>query len=201
MTGQDIIDKFNLFVDDQSELSSSEELDLLNDKYYTVCDDRDWEWLKATYTGTSSASVAYVALPTTFKKLSPNKDNKSVVFVGTDYSEYQVIPFSSRRDYRDQDGFCYLDMVNRRLYFTLQPTAAEAIEYDYISKPTALTVSTEPIITTERFGTMLAHAMATEFPSIEQSNKLTSYQSDYAKFYADTLHDLALEDALIKLSI
>lgn len=201
MLGQAIIDKFNLFVDDQSELSSSEELDLLNDKYYTVCDDRDWEWLKTSFTGTTSISVAYIALPTDFKKLSVNKDNVSVVFVGTDYQEYKVIPFSSRRDYRDQDGFCYLDMVNNRLYFTLQPTSAKAVEYDYIKRPTALTLVTAPLITTDRFGTMLAHAMATEFPSIEQSNKLTSYQSDYAKFYADALHDLALEDALIKLSI
>jgi hypothetical protein len=43
---------------------------LLNDVYGDICDDRDWEWLKATATGTTSTTVPYIALPADFKKMT-----------------------------------------------------------------------------------------------------------------------------------
>lgn len=201
MIASDIISRFELQIDDASELSSDESLALANEIYSDICNDRDWEWLKATATGTTSITVPYIALPSNFKQIIPNKDNRAVVFVGSDYSEYEVVPFSSRRDYRDQDGFCYLDMVNRRLYFTLQPTAAEAIEYDYITLPTALTTSTEPIVTTDQFGNLVAYGMAAKFNPIEQTDKTVSYQKENRIEYLRILSDLALEDANIKLRI
>ncbi len=201
MITSDIISRFELQVDDASELSSDESLALAQEIYDDVCNDRPWEWLKTTATDTTSTSVAYVALPSDFKEISPNKDNRAVVFVGDDYSEYEVVPFSARRDYRDQDGFCYLDMVNRRLYFTLQPTAAEAIEYDYIKIPTALTASTAPVVTTSQFGNLIAYGMAAKFNPIEQSEKDKSYMKENRTEYLRLLSDLALEDANIKLRL
>lgn len=201
MTGTNIIARFRLQVDDDSTLSTDEELALANEIYSDVCSNRDWEWLKATATGTTSTSVAYIALPANFKYILPNKDNIAVVFVGTGYREYKVIPFSSRRDYRDQDGFCYLDMVNRRLYFTKQPVAAEAIEYDYITNPTALALGTEPVVTTEQFGKLIAYGMAAKFNPMEQTEKSMSYQRENQAEYLKILSDFALEDANIKLSI
>lgn len=199
MTGQQIIDKFLLDVDDSSELSDDEVLDLLNDVYTDICDDRDWEWLKKTVTDTTSTSVPYVSLPSDFKKLVANKDNESIVFVGSDYSEYKVIPFSSRRDYRDQDGFCYIDIPNQRLVFTLQPTSVKTIEYDYIFVPVAITVSTSPIFRSA-FHKAIAFGMCARFPAIEQSNKSTSYGNEYGKMMFDQIQDMAVEDANIKLS-
>jgi hypothetical protein len=201
MITSNIIARFNLQVDDSSELSSDEELALANEVYIDICNDRDWEWLKTTATGTTSISVPYIALPSAFKKLSTNSYNESVVFVGTDYQEYKVIPFSSRRDYRDQDGFCYLDMVNRRLYFTKQPTTAKAIEYDYITEPTALTLSTTPILTTDQFGTLIAYGMAAKFNPIEQTDKAVSYRTENTIEYQKILSDYRIEDSNIKLSI
>ncbi len=133
--------------------------------------------------------------------MSPNKDGRSVVFVGTDFSEYTVVPFSSRRDYRNQNGFCYIDLGTSRLYFTLQPTSAKAVEYDYIKRPAALTLSTAPLVTTDKFGTMLAYGMAAKFNPIEQSEKATSYQRENKAEYLKMLSDHAMEDANIKLSI
>lgn len=196
----DIIAKYNLQVDDQSELSSTEELDLAQDVYEEVCNDRDWEWLKATATGTTSTTVAYIALPSDFKKMSMNKDNISVVFVGSDFQEYIVIPFSSRRDHRDQDGFCYLDMVNNRLYFTLQPTSAKAVEYDYIKVPTALTLSTSPVFRSG-YHNVIAFGMAARFNNIEQTDKSISYQRENQALYRSMISDMAVEDANIKLAL
>ena len=72
MNGQAILNKFYLQVDDSSELSDAEALDLANDVYGDVCDDRAWSWLRATYSGTTSASVPYIALPSDFNIILPN---------------------------------------------------------------------------------------------------------------------------------
>jgi hypothetical protein len=200
MTGEDIILRFELQVDDASELSSDESLALLNQVYSEVQDDRPWEWLKTVASGTTSTSVPYIALPADFKLISPNKDNESVIFVGTDFQEYKVVSFSNRRDYRNQDGFCYIDIPNSRLYFTLQPTAAKAVEYDYIKKAAAITTSTAPLVTTDSFGSMLAYGMAAKFPSIEQADKGTSYATSNQTEFRNRLSDFAVEDANIKLA-
>lgn len=198
---QDILTKFELQVDDTSELSDSEELDLANDVYGDICDDREWEWLKKTATGTTSTSVPYIDLPTDFKTICPNKDNISVVFVGDDYKEYIVIPFSSRRDYRNQDGFCYLDIPNSRLYFTLQPTSAKSIEYDYIRiAPELDVVSSNPLFRVG-FWPIIAYGMAARFNNLEQTDKKVSYQKENTKLFNDTLTSMRFEDANIKLRI
>lgn len=201
MITSEIISRFELQVDDASELSSDESLALANEIYNDIANDRPWEWLKKTATGTTSTSVAYIALPSDFKELSPNKEGKSVIFVGTDYSEYQVVPFSSRRDYRNQDGFCYIDIATSRLYFTLQPTSAKAIEYDYIHRPTALTLSTAPLVTTDQFGNLIAYGMAAKFNPIEQTDKAVSYQRENQGLFLTMLSDHRLEDANIKLGM
>lgn len=200
MTTADIISRFQLQVDDSSELSSSEALALANEVYSDVQNDRPWEWLKSEFSGTQSTSVPYIALPSDFKEIAQNKDNKSVVFVGSDYSEYKVVPFSSRRDYRDQSGFCYIDVPNSRLVFTLQPTSAEAVEFDYIKKADALTSSTEPLVNTDQFGNLIAYGMAAKFNPIEMTDKNASYQKENTVSYLRLLSDLQMEDTNIKLS-
>lgn len=201
MITSDILLRFESQVDDNSELSTDEELALAQEVYDEISNDRPWEWLKTTATGTTSTSVPYIALPADFKELSLNRDNQSVIFVGSDFAEYRVIPFSSRRDYRNLDGYAYIDVPNQRLYFTLQPTSAKAVEYDYIKRPAALTVSTAPLVTTEQFGKLIAYGMAIKFNNIEQSDKSSSYQKENQLQYYNLLSDLRMEDVNIKLSM
>ena len=201
MTTSEILAKFQLQVDDSSELSSSEELDLANDVYGDICDDRDWEWLKSTKTGTLSISLPYVSLPTNFKKIIPNEYNKSYVLVGTSYRPYEVIPFSSRREHRDQDGYCYIDIPNSRLVFTKQPTSTDSYEFDYIIiAPDLDTISSNPLFRAG-FHPIIAYGMAARFNNLEQTDKTNSYQKENQKLFNDTLTSMAIEDANIKLSI
>lgn len=199
MTGDDIISKFNVQVDDASELSDDEELDLLNDVYNDVQNDRPWEWLKTTFSGTTSTSVPYIALPTDFKMISPNLDNETTVFVGTQYTVYQVIGFDQRRDFRNVNGYCYIDIPNQRLVFTLQPTSAQAVEYDYIKIATPITTSSSPLFR-EGYHKVISFGMAAKFPSIEQADKSTSYSPENQREYLRILSDMAIEDANIKLA-
>lgn len=201
MLTSEIVSRFNLQVDDDSELSTEEGVALAQEVYDEVANDRGWEWLKAQGSGNTSTSVPYVALPSDFKELTQNKDDETIVFVGTELDEYKVIPYSSRRDYRDIGGFCYLDIPNSRLVFTLQPTEVKAIEYDYIKIPPLLTSTTEPLVKTTSFGNMIAYGMASRFPSIEGADKGNSYATDNRKEYEKILSDLRLQDANIKVSI
>lgn len=199
LTTEEIIARFNLQVDDASELSSDEELALAQEVYEDICDDRPWEWLKKTATATTSTSVPYITLPTDFKLIAPNSYNRSVVFVGADYQEYVLVPFEQRRNYRDQDGFCYLDMVNKRLYFTKQPISAESVEYDYIMVPPVLTTGTSPLIPNKH--EVISYGMAAKFNPIELTDKTASYRNENIIEYRKMLSDLATNDALLKLNI
>lgn len=200
MTGTEIIAKFGLQVDDTSSLSTAESLALANDIYSEICNDRDWEWLKTSASGTTSVSVPYIALPADFKYIAPNKEGKSVVFVGTNHDEYEVISFADRRNYRNMDGYCYIDVPNSRLVFTLQPTSAKAVEYDYIKVETAIQAGTSPLFRAG-FHKIIAFGMAARFSNIEQTDKGNSYQKENKELYDSVLEEMAIEDAKIKLSI
>lgn len=224
MTWEEIIYRFRLQVDDGSELSSDEELALLNQCYRELQNDRDWEWLITQYTGTQSVSVPYIDLPADFKKLSANYNwitqwfgnawvpigfnwfylpinisNTPVVFVGTQYEPYEVVSFSNRRNHRDQSNVCYIDVPNQRLYFTIQPTTAQSVEYDYIKRAAALTTATEPLFN-DAYHEILAYAMAAKFDPIQLTAKdWMNYMTDNQRQYFALLEQMAVEDANIKL--
>lgn len=200
MIASEIIAKYRLQVDDASELSSAEELDLLNDVYGDISDDRDWEWLKMSFTGVTSISVPYIALPTDFKNVLPNLQNKSVVFIDTDFKVYTIIPSDQRRQYRNQDGYCYIDYPNMRLVFTLQPTSVKSVEYDYIRIAPDLLIGDTPLFRLG-FHPIIAFGMAARFNNLELSEKSTGYQKENYGLYLAQLADMAMQDAKIKLSI
>lgn len=197
-TAQELITKFELQVDDTTELSSSEELALLNKIYTDICSAMAWEFLKKAHTATTSTTVPYIDLPSGFQYITVNSNytssayeaNRPVVFVGTSFTPYQVVSFSDRRQYRNQDGYCYVDIVNNRLYFTLQPTSAQSVEFDYAYLPEALTLTDSPVFPA-RFHDMIPYAMAVEDTIIQQSDKAKSYKSDNEKKYKDSMDDMA----------
>lgn len=194
-TATQIITNFELQVDDTTELSSTEELSILNRVYKHICSLKAWEFLKKVHTGTTSTSLPYIDLPEDFAYLTQNYNYTEtasniaynpVVFVGDSYKPYKVVNFSDRRQYRNQDNVCWIDIVNNRLYFGKQPTTAESVEFDYISDPATLTASDTPLIP-ERFQPMLEYAMAVEDSVIQQSDKAKSYknenQAKYKEYY------------------
>lgn len=196
-TVAEIITDFELYFDDGTALSSAEELNLFNKIYFEVCSDRGWEILRKVYSGTTSTTVPYIALPSDFTQLSTNSNYSTsdypagtpVVFVGTDYTPYQVVSFADRRQYRTQSNVCYIDIVNSRLYFTTQPTTAQSVEFDYIHIPTALTTSDTPIFP-GRFHPLFYHKMLLDQNIIEMSDKAKSYALENnarAKQYMDSM--------------
>lgn len=202
MLTSEIIELFETYLDDTTELSSSEELALANRIYKDICRKRPWEFLKVPATGTLSISVPYVALPADFMYVAENhnftdnsyetEDNQAgkVVFVGTNYQPYRVINYSDRRQYRDIDGYCYIDFANSRLVFTKQPTTASSYEFDYIKTPTDLTLATSPVFPSD-FHPMIAFGMATDGFTIQLFDKARSYAVENQIKYEQYMRDLA----------
>ena len=207
LTAQEIIDLFNLYVDDSSELSTDEELALLNRIYFKVCRQKPWEFLKTEKAGTLSASVPYVTLPDDFLFFSANNqttenttatsatDSDRVVYVGTGRRPYKVINFSDRYQYENKDGFCYADIANSRLYFTKQQ-AAESYVYDYIKLPAALELDDNPIFPVAN--DMLAYGMATDSYIIQIFDKARSYAPENNAKYQEGFADLAFYNANLR---
>lgn len=205
MTAQEIIEMFELYLDDTSELSSAEELALLNRVYKEICRDRPWEFLRTEKTGTLSISVPYIALPDDFLFMADNHgsenesdnaandDKQKVVFVGTARVPYEVVSFANRRNYKDKSGYCYVDIVNNRLYFTLQPTAADSYEFDYIALPASLATTDEPIFKVAH--ETIAYGMAVDSYIIQQFEKARSYAPENQQKYLKGITDIAYWNA------
>lgn len=199
-TGQIIIDEFEMQVDDTTELSSQEELVVLNRVYRTVLEYKDWLFLIKTATGTTSTSVPYVALPADFDRMAmagqssnigESYDYPYIVFVGDTNRRYQVVNFLDRRQYENQDGYCYVDIANQRLVFTKQPTSAESISYDYVYAPDDIGLNTSPIIPA-KFHDMFAYGMAVDDTVIQLFEKQRSYAKENYQFFKNKLDDMAL---------
>lgn len=192
MTASEIITAFELYLDDSTQLSSVEELTLLNKIYKKVCRNRPWEFLRKTATGTLSTSVAYVSLPSDFSFFAEPK----VVYVIKNgiYEKYEIINYNQKREHLNEDRYCYLDMANSRLVFTLQPTSAYSYEFDYTYMPSDLTTIDSPVLPSD-FHPMIYHGMAVEDTIIQQNEKARSYAPENQMKYNDYLKDLAYYNA------
>ncbi len=198
-TASAIITNFELQVSDITELSSTEELYVLNRVYNKVMSSRPWEILKTPASGTtmlgSGVDGYYITMPTDFAFFSPNysytdntlspQNNATpfVIFIGSGRSAYYVVNYSDRVQYLGKTGYAYLDYANSKIYFTGTPVSQTYL-FDYIKVPAVLTASDTPLIPT-RFQDVLVYGMAVDDAVMQLSPKATSYaQENQAKYDA-----------------
>ena len=111
---QAILDKFEEYTGDTTELSSDQELDLANKVYRMIQNDRPWEWLKKSVSGTVSVNgtLATITPPSDFSYFAENHqatniareprgdESPKVIFLSTAtgvYQPWKIINFSDRR--------------------------------------------------------------------------------------------------------
>jgi len=155
MTGQDLIDGLELYTDDTTELSTAEELALLNVWYHTLCDDRPWEILKKEFSN-AMASTTTITVPADFGSMLDNRletDNSSPI----DYNArpvgilvngvkwLQMVNWSDRRQYANRDGYAYLDIANNLIRTTYAQPSGATVSFDYKRVPDDITLATEPV--------------------------------------------------------
>ena len=207
-TATEIITNFELMVNDVTELSTSEELMLMNRIYQRVCNDRPWEFLKTNATGTMSGSGVdgyYITLPDDFAYFYENynwTDNAysteinqapKVIFVGTSFTPYRIVNYSDRRQYLGSAGYAYVDLANSKIVFTGTPVST-TYSMDYIKVPATLVGASTPVIPT-RFQDILVYGMAFTNDIMQLSDKAKSYAPENRALYEEMLEDLALWNA------
>lgn len=191
MTGQEIINKFELYFDDMTELSSSEELDLLNKKYQEVCDEKVWEFLKKEASGTMTTTTT-IAVPSDFGFFVENynyTDNSysteinqkpTVVWIGT--MPFFIVNWSDRRQYVNKNGYCYLDLAASVIRFPVAQSSGASYLFDYKAVPVDLALGTSPIFPA-RYHDMLYHAMIADDVMIQLFDKARSYAAENMGVY------------------
>ena len=185
-TTQDILDWFEVLIGDATELSSSDELRLLQEVYDEVLRESEWEFLKKEATG--SVAGTEIAEPEDFDRLLV----EPYIYFGDNRNPFKGIPFGERRAYLNQNNFFY---YNARLQkFVLTTSKSDTYSFDYIYVPPALNVETggdasAPVFP-KRFWWMLPHRMATDNDIINLSEKARSYARENAAIAAKKLADM-----------
>ena len=184
MTAQQIITKFELYLDDGTELSSAEELDLLNKHYRMINSSHTWEGTKAEFSGTTDGTTT-LALPSDFLYLTANNNmtdasheaERPVIFLGSTYTPINVVSWSDRRQYRDNKNYAWIDFGNSNLVFGAAPSSGEAVEFDYHGQKADLAIDETPWFPAE-FHDAIYHFMCADDYIIQQSPKARSYRDE-----------------------
>ncbi len=190
----DTIKKFELYLDDTSELSTSEELALAQKVYDDICASNDWEVLKKEAKGITTLDSPFILLPEDFSHMAlveTTNDFGKYVFLGN--KALRLVNWSERRQYQGSVGFCYIDMNQRRLYFTEQPQGQE-YSFDYFSIPEALKLDGFMVFP-ERFESILFHGMCVDGYIIQQFDKARSYADENQEKYNKKLEEMKLWNA------
>ena len=145
MLSDDVISQFETYVDDTTELSSAQEVLLLQKVFSKVWTDRPWEFAKANASGTFALTTPNIPKPADFSNFIENaaatdntfsienKASPKVIFIGANFQPYQIINWSDRRQYANRTGFAYLDLPNNGITFTTPPLAPDLYDFDYKS--------------------------------------------------------------------
>jgi hypothetical protein len=203
LTGQQIIDRFELYTDDTTDLSSDEELILANDKLRLVYMEQPWEFLRRKKAGNVEGD-GKITLPTDFDEFLENFTDDpaigeaimKVVYVSR--SPYLVVPMG-QRNANSFSNICWIDPSDGKINFAQSPGAGASYEYDYKTSPDDITVATSPKLPAE-YHPMIVFSMLIDEEIIKKSEKARSSMQDNFVQYQRYLKNLKLRDARFKLA-
>ncbi len=204
LTGQQIIDRFELYTDDTTDLSSDEELIVANDKLRLIYMEQPWEFLRRKKTGTIG-SDGKISPPADFDELMENYSEDptisepllKVVFIGSSKNPYFVVPMG-QRNANQYSNVCWIDPTDGKINFVQSPGAGASYEYDYKTSPDDITVDTSPALPAD-YHPMIIFSMLIDEEIIKKSEKARSNMQDNAVQYQRYLKNLKLRDARFKL--
>ena len=162
-----IITEFETLIGSATELSSDDELKLLNKIYFQVLRQKAWEFLKKEASGTISGTD--ITQPADFFRMA----DEPVIYIGQYHNPFKLIPFTERRLYTNQNNNAYYDA--RQEKFVFFRTQNDTYTFDYLYTPDALTTSGSDPVFPQQFWGMLPFLMASDADAIELTDKARSY--------------------------
>jgi len=202
LTGQQIIERFELYTDDTTDLSSDEELILANDKLRLIYMEQPWEFLRRKKTGVVE-SDGKITVPADFDELMENYSEDQnepilkVIFIGSQRSSYYFVPMG-QRNANQFCNVCWIDPSNGKINFAQSPGTGASYEFDYKTSPDDITVGTSPKLPPE-YHPMIVFSMLIDEEIIKKSEKARSNMQDNAVQYQRYLKNMKLRDARFKL--
>lgn len=181
-TTQDIISKFELFIGDSTELSTTEEVDLVQKVCTKIYNSDEWEFLKKEATGTISGTE--ITQPADFNRMTSIQR----IYLGANKREFVEVPFDRRREFDNQNGYFYYDARQEKFIFTV--SQSDTYSFDYIYVPAALDTTTSNPVFPVRFWDMIYHGMCLDSDIINLSDKARSYAQVNEAKYASLLADM-----------
>lgn len=214
-TAAQIITDFELQVSDITELSSTEELSLLNKIYVNICNLQPWEFLKTPASGTVAvdATGTYITMPADFASFAIDNQytennigvegNASPRFVflidnSGNYAPFQIVNFSDRRKYKGRGNVVYLDMANSKIRFMVTPQYT-SYEFDYIKVPAILASGDTPVLPGQ-FHDIFGYAMAGDNDILQLSPKAKSYKQENDNKYEGVLLNMQYWNANLQMN-
>lgn len=204
LTGQQIIERFELYTDDTTDLSSDEEIILANDKLRLIYMEQPWEFLRRKKAG-SIESDGKISLPADFDEFMENYNDDptvnepllKVVYIGSQKTPYFLIPMG-QRNANTYANVCWIDPADNKINFAQSPGAGAVYEFDYKTSPDDITVNTSPKLPAE-YHPMIIFSMLIDDEIIQKSEKARSMQDTNVVQYARYMKNLKLRDARFKL--
>ena len=204
LTGQQIIERFELYTDDTTDLSSDEELILANDKLRLIYMEQPWEFLRRKKTGVVE-SDGKITVPVDFDELMENYSEDptisepllKAIFVGRQRSPYFFVPMG-QRNANQFSNVCWIDPSDGKINFAQSPGTGASYEFDYKTSPDDIVVGTSPKLPVE-YHPMIVFSMLIDEDIIKKSEKARSNMQDNAVQYQRYMKNLKLRDARFKL--
>lgn len=204
LTGQQIIEKFETYTDDTTDLSSDEEISLANDKLRLIYMEQPWEFLRRKKSGVVE-SDGKITLPTDFDEFLENfSDDPTigepimrVVFIGSQKAPYLLVSMG-QRNANNFSNVCWIDPSDGKINFSQNPGTGVSYEFDYKTSPDDITVNTSPKLPPE-YHPMIVFAMLIDEEIIKKLEKARSSMQDNAVQYQRYMKNLKLRDARFKL--
>lgn len=200
MITSEIIEAFEQYVDDTTQLSPAQELALANKIYRKVLNFRPWEFLKKSYSAALSGTT--YALPSDFAYLSdnygytesfmPSQGGKAVFILDSSGAINKTLPlvnWSDRMQYLNDD-VAYIDTLGANLIFAKAQTSGSTIAFDYVHNPADLTLATSPIFPS-RFHEIIYHGMAADDYICQQFPKAESYAEENSSYFKSYMDDMS----------
>jgi hypothetical protein len=209
----EIITRFELYSDDQTELSGAEEYTVANKVLSDIYNENDWEWLRKRYSGTTD-SLGQLALPTDFMKFMHNYSaeggtpNTKVVWVNN--IPYPIIPLGLATQYdilsfsADSLAVYGNSMIatssiaayveNNTLKFTQGFGANSPVKFDYKYRPATM-IGTDAPLWDSSMHQLLVNGMLIDDDVIQRSIKANSNVVENRAAYNKYLSNLRMLDA------
>lgn len=174
-TGTDIIKKFELWTDDQTELSTDEELFLASEKQREILNDNAFEFMRKNATGSfSGGEIDLSTVAPDFKHLMMNytddprygTPDKVVVYVGG--QPFEVIPMALKTQKQGQN-VCWVDLVANKIKFAQTGTGG-TFDFDYQYTAPDITANGAPAIPAD-YALVIVYAMLIDDDIIQKTEK------------------------------